>query len=165
MIAHAGWIYHPLNEFCAFGVFDGVDADDVDNVDEQLDAFICVDDVVVVFWGDIEFDIELVLLIDDDVCGGVLEQFDDPSILLLSILFNRVSSVVTPLLIFVETGNVDADFIIWAGIENDNSCNPSNFSNSLGSLAPGKSCLFANINIGTPCKWKFGNSLCDLIGS
>lgn len=45
---------------------------------------------------------------------------------------------------------MDADLIICAGIVNDSSCNPNSFSNSLGSLAPGKSCLLANISMGTP---------------
>lgn len=90
--------------------------------------------------------------VDDDVCGGgVLEQFDDTSVLLLSRLFNRVSTGLWPLLMFADTGNVDDDFIIWGGItENDSSRKPSSFSSSFGSLAPGRSCLLANINIGTP---------------
>lgn len=33
----------------------------------------------------------------------------------------------------------------------DNSCRPNSFSSSFGSFAPGRSCLLANINIGTPC--------------
>lgn len=51
--------------------------------------------------------------VDDDVCGGgVLEQFDDTSVLLLSRLFKRVSTGLWPLLMFADTGNVDDDFII-----------------------------------------------------
>lgn len=42
--------------------------------------------------------------------------------------------------------------IVDAGHIGDNSCKPNNFSNSFGSRAPGRSCLFANINTGTP--WK-----------
>lgn len=102
--------------------------------------------ICVNFCGDVELDMELVLLIDD-VCGGVLEQTDDASMLLVSILF---SLVVCPLLILAETGNVEADLIICVGIvANDSSCKPRSLSNSFGSLAPGKSCLFATIKIGT----------------
>lgn len=112
-------------------------------MDEPLVVFNC--NVVVVFCGDV--DMELLI---DDVCGGVLEQFDETSVLFDSILFNFCVGGCP--LIFADTGNVEADFIICVGIiENDNSCKPSNFSNSFGSLAPGKSCLFANIRIGTPC--------------
>lgn len=88
------------------------------------------------------------------MCGGgvELEQFDETSVLLLSKLFNRESIGLCPLLMFADTGNVDEDFIICGGItENDSSCRPSSFSNSFGSLAPGKSCLLAKIKIGTPC--------------
>lgn len=93
------------------------------------------------------------------MCGGgvELEQFDDTSVHLLSKLFNRVSiGLWWPLVFkFADTGNVDDDFIICDGItENDSSCKPSNFSNSFGSLAPGKSCLLAKIKIGTPCSNK-----------
>lgn len=132
VMAQAGWIYQPLNEF-AFDVLD----EDVDDIVDEA------------WWGDVELDV------DDDVCGGgVLEQFDDTSVLLLSRLFNRVSTGLWPLLMFADTGNVDDDFIIWGGItENDSSRKPSNFSSSFGSLAPGRSCLLANINIGTP--WKY----------
>lgn len=105
--------------------------------------------ICVNFCGDVELDMELVLLIDD-VCGGVLEQSEYESMLFVSILF---SLVVCPLLIFAETGNAEADLIICVGIvENDSSCKPRSLSNSFGSLAPGKSCLFANTRIGTP--WK-----------
>lgn len=123
-------MYQPLKEF-AFDVLD-------DDVDDIVDEAWC---------GDVELDVDV------DVCGGgVLEQFDDTSVLLFSMLFNRVSTCLWPLvLMFADTGNVDCDFIICGGIiENDSSCKPSNFSNSFGSLAPGKSCLLANINIGTP---------------
>lgn len=140
VIAQAGWIYQPLNEVAwAFDVLD-VDVDDV--VDEA-------------WCGDVELDV------DEDVCGGgVLEQFDDTSVLLLSRLFNRESIGLWPVVILADTGNVDDDFIICGGItENDSSCKPSNFSNSFGSLAPGKSCLLANIKIGTPCKQSIRKSL------
>lgn len=133
VIAQADWMYQNLKEL-AFDVFD----DDVD-------------DIVEAWCGDVELDVDV------DVCGGgVLEQFDDTSVLLLSRLFNRVSTGLWPLLMFADTGNVDCDFIICGGIaEKDSSCKPSNFSNSFGSLAPGKSCLFANINMGTP--WNKSN--------
>lgn len=87
------------------------------------------------------------------MCGvGVLEQFEDTSVHLLSRLFSRVSTGIWAVLMFV-TGKVDDDFIICGDIaENESSCRPSNFSNSFGSLAPGKSCLLANIKMGTP--WK-----------
>lgn len=56
------------------------------------------------------------------------------------------------ILFAVEPG-ADADASNCCGVHSgDNSCRPSNFSSSFGSLAPGKSCLFANINIGTPCR-------------
>lgn len=122
-------MYQPLNE-----VFDVL----VEDVDDIVDEAWC---------GDVELDVDV------DVCGGVLEQFDDTSVLLLSRLFNRDSIGLWPLLMFADTGNVDEDLIICGDItENDSSCRPSNFSNSFGSLAPGKSCLLANIKIGTPCK-------------
>lgn len=60
-------MYQPLNVFWAFVVDvadvheDDVNADDV--------ALVCVCN----FCGDIEFDMELFVLIDDDECGGVLE--------------------------------------------------------------------------------------------
>lgn len=44
--------------------------------------------------------------------------------------------------------------IVDAGHMGDNSCSPSNFSNSLGSRAAGRSCLLANIKTGTPCNEK-----------
>lgn len=129
VIAQAGWMYHPLNDV----VFDVLD-EDVDNIVEEA------------WWGDAELDVDV------DVCGGgVLEPFEDTSVHLLSRLFNRVSTALWPVLIFADTGNVDDDFIICGEIdENDISCRPSNFSNSFGSLAPGKSCLLANIKMGTP---------------
>lgn len=134
VIAQAGCINQPLNDAAAAVVFDVLDEDVDDIVDEA-------------WWGDAELDVDI------DVCGGgVLEQFDDTSVLLLSRLFRRVSTGLWPVLIFADTGNVDCDFIICGEIaENDNSCRPSNFSNSFGSLAPGKSCLLANIKMGTPC--------------
>lgn len=127
--------------------------DDVHVDDVNADDVACT----LHFCGDNEFDSESVVLNDDDECGDALEQCDEPSILLASWPCNRLSNVLVVwcaaalLLTFVDTGSVDADLIICAGIVNDNSCNPRSFSNSFGSLAPGRSCLLANISIGTPC--------------
>lgn len=54
-------------------------------------------------------------------------------------------------LLVVDTGTDADEDNCWGGQSGDSSCNPNNFSNSFGSLAPGKSCLLAKINIGTPC--------------
>lgn len=143
-------MYQPLNDVAAMAAaVAATPAFDVDDADVDVVDVIAV--IVDEAWcGDVELDVDV------DVCGGgvELEQFDETSVLLLSKLFNRESIGLCPLLMFADTGNVDEDFIICGGIiENDSSCKPSNFSNSFGSLAPGKSCLLAKIKIGTPWKW------------
>lgn len=142
VMAHAGWMYQPLKCWC------------VGN--EEFPLLVPVTQLLSVLhlFGDVLLFVHTEF--DDSLCDAVnlsestseLGRFDVAGIGVLHLPSD------TELFMFADKGTVDDDFIICGGsvlIANDSSYKPSSFSNSFGSLAPGKSCLLANINMGTPC--------------
>lgn len=125
VIAHAGCMYQPLNEFC------------------------CV-------FGPLELLLQFVEITCDDKSGIVLLGFVIAAVgivlfagIVLQPELNAFIEFCCKLLEVETSTEDDEDTSCW-GNNGDNSCKPRSFSNSLGSLAPGKSCLFANIRMGTP---------------
>lgn len=140
-MAHAGWMYQPLNDVW-YVVWHVVAAAELLLVIELLVGAAGVSTAGAVVDGD-----------DDDV-----------DVALWMIWFNPDASAT-----FIVADLLDCEFVLLRFDDNgtefddestcvattcigDSSCSPSNFSNSFGSLAPGKSCLFANIRMGTPCR-------------
>lgn len=98
--------------------------------------------------GDVKFGIvllvvEMVVLVDVAVAVGVVDIF---------IFVDIFPPVPNDDNVVFDTGTEADEVNCCGGHNGDNSCKPRSFSNSFGSLAPGKSCLFAKIKIGTPCK-------------